>query len=72
MSKGVYTFSGGTDLLIREMRAILARNGVDVFGRCQVDEITVEHGRVRGVRVGTREIRAETVVSNAGLKATIE
>lgn len=72
MSKGVYTFTGGTDLLIREMRAILARNGVDVFGRSQVDEITVEHGRVRGVRVGTREIRAETVVSNAGLKATIE
>ncbi|MDP6738472.1 MAG: FAD-binding protein [Planctomycetota bacterium] len=72
MSKGVYTFTGGTDLLIREMRAILARNGVDVFGRSQVDEITVEHGRVRGVRVGTREIRAETVISNAGLKATIE
>jgi phytoene dehydrogenase-like protein len=72
MSKGVYTFTGGTDLLIREMRTILARNGVDVFGRSQVDEITVEHGRVRGVRVGTREIRAETVISNAGLKATIE
>ncbi len=72
MSKGVYTFTGGTDLLIRAMRDILARNGVDVFGRSQVDEITVEHGRVRGVRVGTREIRAETVISNAGLKATIE
>ncbi len=72
MSKGVYTFTGGTDLLIGEMRKILAANGVDVFGRCQVDEISVENGAVRGVRVGERELRAHTVISNAGLLPTIE
>ncbi len=72
MSKGVYTFSGGTDLLIKEMRAILKHNGVDLFGRCQVDEITAEGGRVRGVRLGDEEIRADVVISNAGLLPTLE
>ena len=35
-------------------------------------EVTVENGRIRGVRVGDREIGAETVLSNASIKATAE
>ncbi|MFT6830936.1 MAG: all-trans-retinol 13,14-reductase [Planctomycetota bacterium] len=72
MSKGVYTFTEGTDGLIRDMRAILKENGVDMFNRVTVDEITVENGRVRGIRSGDREIRAEIVLSNASIKATAE
>jgi len=72
MSKGVYTFTGGTDLLIREMKAVLVANGVDLFHRVQVDRILVDRGKVRGVLLGEREIQADVVISNANLKVTIE
>ena len=72
MSRGVYTFRGGTELLVREMRAALARNGVELFGRAQVERNLVDGGRVRGVVAGGREIGAEVVVSNANLRATVE
>tara|TARA_R110002072_G_scaffold205303_4_gene363216 strand:+ start:695 stop:2176 length:1482 start_codon:yes stop_codon:yes gene_type:complete len=72
MSKGVYTFTGGTDLLIREMKSILNANGVDTFHRVQVDRVLVEGRKVRGVLAEGREIRAEVVLSNANLKTTVE
>ncbi len=72
MSKGVYTFVGGTDGLIRDMRAILASNDVDLFNRVLVDQIVVEDGRTKGVRVGDRFIAADIVLSNANIKATAE
>jgi all-trans-retinol 13,14-reductase len=71
MSKGVFTFSGGTDQLIMKMRKILASNGVDMFSGAQVENILVEKGRVAGVRVNGREIRAKAVLSNANIKATV-
>lgn len=72
MSKGVYTFTGGTDGLVKDMRSILAANSVDMFSRTHVDEILVENGRTTGVRVGERVIGAEIVLSNASIKATAE
>jgi phytoene dehydrogenase-like protein len=72
MSKGVYTFEGGTDRLITLMHEELVRNGVDVRIRCDVERILVDrHRRVVGVRVGGREIKTSAVVSNANLKTTI-
>jgi phytoene dehydrogenase-like protein len=71
MSKGVYTFQGGTDRLIGLMQQELARNGVDVRIKCDVTKILVERGRVRGVEVNGRTIRCRAVVSNANLKLTI-
>jgi len=71
MSKGVFTFRGGTDALIGAMKRILRQGGVDLFHRAPVEEILVEGGRVRGVRAAGREIGAEVVVSNANLKSTI-
>jgi len=71
MSKGVYTFEGGTDRLIALMQGELKRNGVDVCIRSDVDKILVERGRVRGVQVGGRTIKARAVVSNANLLTTI-
>jgi phytoene dehydrogenase-like protein len=72
MSQGVYTFAGGTDLLVREMRAELARVGVEVYHSVQVERILVEGGRARGVLAHGREIAARCVVSNASIKATLE
>ncbi len=71
MSKGVFTFQGGTDRLIKLMHADLLHSGVDVRIRCDVERILVRGGRVSGVRVNGRDIAARAVVSNANLKATI-
>src|SRR5690606_14932929 len=44
MSKGVFTFQGGTDRLVGLMKQELARNGVDVRIRCDVQKIHVRRG----------------------------
>ena len=71
MSKGVFTFQGGTDRLIKLMHEELLHSGVDVRIRCDVEKILVERGRVKGVQVGGRQIVARSVVSNSNLKSTI-
>jgi len=71
MSKGVFTFQGGTDRLIRLMHEDLIASGVDVRIKCDVEKILVRGGRTVGVRVNGRDIAAGAVVSNANLKATI-
>jgi len=71
MSKGVFTFQGGTDRLIRLMRRELVRNGVDVRLLADVQRVLVERRAVRGVVVNGREVAARAVVSNANLKATV-
>lgn len=71
MSKGVFTFEGGTDRLIELMRAELDRNGVDVRIRCDVDQIEVQQGRVVAVQTHGRRIPTRAVISNANLKTTI-
>jgi phytoene dehydrogenase-like protein len=71
MSKGVFTFQGGTDRLIGLMRDEMLANGVDLRIRSDVERIHVEQGRVEAVTVNGRTIRTRAVVSNANLKATI-
>ncbi len=71
MSKGVYTFEGGTDRLIGLMEAELRRNGVDVRIRAGVEKVHVAGGRVTAVTVGGRTIRTRAVISNANLKGTV-
>lgn len=71
MSKGVFTFQGGTDRLIHLMEKELRRNGVDIRIRCDVKRIVCEQGRVVGVEVNGRFIKCRSIVSNANLKHTI-
>ena len=71
MSKGVYTYVGGTDQLIERMQAEMVENGVDVRIRCDVDKIETHAGRVSAVEVNGRTIRARSVVSNGNLLRTI-
>lgn len=75
MSKGVYTFKGGTDKLILSMLEELQKNGVDVAKRSQVDKIftkdTGDRKSVCGLRVNGVEIECRAIVSNANLKTTI-
>ncbi len=71
MSKGVFTFEGGTDRLVKLMHEDLIGNGVDVRIRCDAEKIHVENRRVTGVTVNGRFIRTRAVVSNANLKTTV-
>lgn len=71
MSKGVYTFSGGTDQLVGAMEEEMIRNGVDARIKCNVEKIVVENGEVRAVVVNGKEIKTRAVVSNANLWSTI-
>ena len=72
MSKGVFTFEGGTDKLVKQMKAELIRNGVDLRVRALVEKIEVTRDRkVTGVVVGGRRVSCNAVVSNANLKSTI-
>ena len=71
MSKGVFTFTGGTDLIIKMMEEQLEKNGVDVRTKALVEKITVEDGKVTGVMVNGHHIRGRSVVSNGNLKSTV-
>jgi len=74
MGAGVYTFRGGSDLLIRKMREELQRNGVEIRKHVNVEKILTETSEgcriATGVVANGREIRAKAVLSNAGLKNT--
>lgn len=71
MSKGVFTFQGGTDRLIQLMEAELRKNGVDIRINCDVENIDCAGGRVRSVTANGRTIPVRAVMSNANLKQTI-
>lgn len=71
MSKGVFTFRGGTDRLVELMEAEMLRNGVEIAKRTRIDQIMVENGHVTGVVADGQETRARAVVSNSNLKRTL-
>jgi phytoene dehydrogenase-like protein len=72
MSKGVYIFQGGTDLMISMMKDELMKNGVDIQLQAKVDKILIENKKVIGVQIKEHKIFASAVVSNSNLKVTIE
>jgi all-trans-retinol 13,14-reductase len=76
MGSGVYTFRGGSDLLIGKMTEELRRNGVELRKKVLVERVLVEDRG--GVKVacgivanGGRVIRAKAVLSNANIKNTV-
>ncbi|MBN1365778.1 MAG: FAD-dependent oxidoreductase [Syntrophaceae bacterium] len=71
MSKGVYTFQGGTDLIIKMMQEELLKNDVDIRLKSKVDKIVVENNICQGVTVGGNFIASKSVLSNGNLIGTI-
>nr|WP_145063976.1 NAD(P)/FAD-dependent oxidoreductase [Adhaeretor mobilis] len=71
MSKGVFTFQGGTDKLIGQMEAELKHNGVDICINSNVQKIDVERGKVTSVEVNDKTIHCDAIVSNANVRQTI-
>lgn len=71
MSKGVYIFQGGTDLMIGLMKEELIKNGVDIQLQAKVDRIIIEDKKAVGIEVRGHRIKAKAVVSNSNLKSTV-
>lgn len=72
MDKGVYTFQGGTNALIKKMKKELLKNGVDIRTHCLVDKVLVEDQQVCGVRANGRIIRSKAVLSNSNILTTVQ
>lgn len=51
MSKGCYTFRGGTDLFVKMLRDELTKNGVAIATNAPVERILIENGSVTGVKI---------------------
>jgi len=75
MSKGVFTFQGGTDKLIKQMEAELKKSGVEIAINCDATKINIASGRVVSVEVdakgATHTMKCDAVVSNANIRQTI-
>jgi phytoene dehydrogenase-like protein len=72
MSKGVFTFEGGTDKLVNSMKDEMLKNGVDLRIRSLVEKIEVTPQRkVSAVWVNGRRIGCRAIVSNSNVKATV-
>src|SRR5690606_104143 len=76
MGAGVYTFQGGSDLLIKKMVTELKANGVECRKHVRVEKILVEERDGRKVACGVvagngRVIRAKAILSNASINNTI-
>jgi phytoene dehydrogenase-like protein len=71
MSKGVYTFKGGTDYLINLMQEELLKNNVDIKKLSKIEEIVIENGICKGVILKDQFIKSKTVISNANIRSTI-
>lgn len=71
MSKGVYTFQGGTDLIIQMMQEELLNNNVDIRLKSKVEKIIVDNNVCLGVMVGGEFIASRSVLSNGNLIGTI-
>jgi phytoene dehydrogenase-like protein len=71
MDKGVFTFQGGTDQLIKKMKKELLKNGVDIRNHCLVEKIHVDDKTVKGVRINGKDIACNAVLSNSNLLTTV-
>ncbi|MBP9914150.1 MAG: NAD(P)/FAD-dependent oxidoreductase [Opitutaceae bacterium] len=76
MGAGVFTFRGGSDVLIAKMVAELKKNGVEVRKKVLVEKIFIEERDGRKVACGIvaksgRVIRAKAILSNANIMNTV-
>ncbi len=71
MSKGVYTFQGGTDVLVGKMKDELLKNNVDIKLQTKVEKIHIENGKAAGVILNGKLVKAKVVLSNGNIRSTV-
>jgi len=67
---GGYFTKGGALKFADSLRKTIEKYGGKVLLKHKVDEILIENGEVRGVRVGEKVFRSKIVVANANAKTT--
>ncbi len=72
MSKGCYTFEGGTDKMLEMMEAELTKNGVDILLRSRFEKAKIEDGKIVGAIVAGKDIACDSVMSNGNIISTIK
>ena len=71
LDEGAYYLHGGGQMLAAHLLDVIHTHGGRVRTHAHVEEIVVEEGRVRGVRLrGGEQLRAGVVVSTADIKQT--
>ncbi|MDD4097875.1 MAG: NAD(P)-binding protein [Lentisphaeria bacterium] len=71
MSEGVYTFTGGTDLMLNMMMAELRRNGVDVETNLRADRVIIENRKVKAVVLNGQAVACNAAIGNGSLPRII-
>ncbi len=71
MSKGVYTFLGGTDCMLKMMRDELAANGVEIRTSCRAGKVTLDKGAVSAVELNGENVGCRAILSNANIISTV-
>jgi all-trans-retinol 13,14-reductase len=67
---GGYFPKGGAQRFANSLKEIIESQGGKVLTRYKVDNILVENGEVRGVKVGEKILKAPIIVANANAKTT--
>ncbi len=71
MNKGVFTFLGGTDLMLDMMRKELCANKADIATRAEITRAVIRDGKITGAIINGREIRCNALISNGNLMSTV-
>ncbi|GIT64558.1 MAG: hypothetical protein Ct9H300mP23_01850 [Nitrospinota bacterium] len=71
MDKGVFTYQGGTDHLIKEMKKELLKNGVGIRTHCMVEKFMWKIKRCKEF-AQRPDIACKSVLSNSNIMTTIE
>ena len=76
MGSGIYTFRGGSDLIIGKMADELRKNGVELRKKVMVERLLIEERGGRKVAagivaVGGRTVRAKAILANSNLRNTL-
>ncbi len=67
---GGYFIKGGALNFAESLRKVIEKHGGKVLLKHKVDEILVENGEVRGVRVGEKVFKSRIIVANVNAKTT--
>ena len=71
MSQGVYTFLGGTDLMLSMMKEELLKNGVTLETNARLERILIDHGKVEGTVINGKTVKCRAVVFNGSIKRLV-
>ncbi|MGC2237803.1 MAG: phytoene desaturase [Pyrinomonadaceae bacterium] len=68
---GVWFAMGGTGALVKALGDLFLDTGGEIFTKAEVEEILIESGKAKGVRMKTGEtLEADAIVSNADISFT--